>query len=248
VEAKNKDDVIPKVLVIDDEDDFRGLTVDLLESEGYDVHAAKDGVEGMDLVHKTPFDLVITDIIMPRKEGFEVCQELLALYPDIAIIAMTGASPDYLKQVSYLGVKHTIQKPFEIKKFLSMVRNAIDKNTTYTALAVEDDFASRQYLALLLKKLKIHVLIAETGEAALEMMRDENVDVMLIDIALGAGIDGIELYKRFKIDSRFSETPAIAVTAFARDKGNEIFAAGFDDVLAKPYTPDQLKLSLDKHL
>jgi len=115
-------------------------------------------------------------------------------------------------------------------------------------LVVEDDFASRQYLLLLLKKLEYTSFAAETGEQALELMRDKNVDLMLLDIALGPGISGLELGATLKQEQRFSETPMVAVTAFSKDKLDTLEEAGFSDYMSKPYTIGQLKQLLEKYL
>ncbi len=117
-----------------------------------------------------------------------------------------------------------------------------------SVLVVEDDFASRQYLQLLLKKLDYTFFVAETGEQAKELMSDKSVDIMLLDIALGPGISGLELGVAFKEENRFMDTPIVAVTAFSQDKLQTLEKAGFSDYMAKPYTIVQLKDMLDKHL
>jgi CheY-like chemotaxis protein len=115
-------------------------------------------------------------------------------------------------------------------------------------LVVEDDFASRQYLLLLLKKLHFDSVAAETGEQALEIMKDRTVDMMLLDIALGPGISGLELGAQLKQKREFSKTPMVAVTAFTKDKLSSLEESGFSDYMSKPYTIDQLKEMLEKHL
>jgi len=115
-----------------------------------------------------------------------------------------------------------------------------------TVLVVEDDFASRQYLLLLLKKLNYLTIAAETGEEALELMSEKDADIMLLDIALGAGISGLELGAMLKKEERFSNAPMVAVTAFSKDKLETFDEAGFTNYLAKPYTIVQLKDLLDK--
>ncbi|NQV30503.1 MAG: response regulator [Candidatus Marinimicrobia bacterium] len=117
-----------------------------------------------------------------------------------------------------------------------------------TVLVVEDDFASRQYLLLLLKKLEYRSHSAETGEQALELMKENFADIMLLDIALGPGITGLELGEIFKQDERFQKVPIVAVTAFSKDKLDTLHDAGFSDYMAKPYTIGQLRDMLDKYL
>ncbi|NQV15430.1 response regulator [bacterium] len=114
-------------------------------------------------------------------------------------------------------------------------------------MVVEDDFASRQYLLLLLKKLEYPVHAAETGEQALELMKDKYVDIMLLDIALGPGISGLELGTILKKEERFKDIPMVAVTAFSKDKLDTLVEAGFADYMSKPYTIVQLKEILEKY-
>jgi len=116
-----------------------------------------------------------------------------------------------------------------------------------SVLVVEDDIASMQYLLLLLKKLEYEIYSAETGEEALILMQDKSVDVMLLDLALGAGISGIELAVILKKEKRFSATPMIAVSAFSKDKFRKLKSAGFSDYLAKPFTISQLKVLLSQY-
>ena len=117
-----------------------------------------------------------------------------------------------------------------------------------TVLVVEYDFASRQYLLLLLRKLEYLSIAAETGEEAIELMKDKSADIFLLDIALGPGISGIELGEVLKKEDRFEEVPMVAVTAFTRDKLDTLDEAGFSDYMAKPYTIVQLQQLLEKHL
>ena len=115
-----------QILVIEDEPSLGEFMVTMLQLEGYKVDLAKDGIEGLDLYYQELHDLVITDIVMPRKEGFEVCAELLKLEQTPEIIAMSAGHPEYLDSVSALGVKYTYEKPFDVEKFLRSVKTALN--------------------------------------------------------------------------------------------------------------------------
>ncbi len=115
------------ILVIEDEESMGEFMVTMLEMEGHRVDLAEDGIAGMDLYNKEHHDLVITDMIMPRKEGFEVCMELLKYHPAPEIIAMSAGFPEYLKFVAALGVKCTFEKPFDVPEFLKSVTKALSK-------------------------------------------------------------------------------------------------------------------------
>jgi CheY-like chemotaxis protein len=117
------------ILIIDDESQIRMMLRMMLESEGYTVDEAADGTEGINLYRKNPADLIITDIIMPGKEGLETIISLRKEYPGIKIIAMSGGgrnNPEgYLKSAKLLGALETFAKPIRKETLLSAVRRLI---------------------------------------------------------------------------------------------------------------------------
>ena len=78
------------ILIIDDDDQIRRVLRKTLERDGYDVADAPNGKEGIRLYRENPADLVITDIIMPEKEGIETIRELRRDFPEVKIIAISG--------------------------------------------------------------------------------------------------------------------------------------------------------------
>ena len=118
-----------QILIMDDESQIRSMLKKMLEQEGFNVIVASDGKEGMNLFKKEPCDLVITDIIMPGKEGIEIIQALRKEYPDVPIIAMSGGgrnSPDsYLNIAKLMGAHAIFEKPIKKEKLLNAVRKAL---------------------------------------------------------------------------------------------------------------------------
>jgi len=118
-----------QILVIDDEQPIRSLLKIMLEREGFDVITASDGKEGMKLFSKATVDLVITDIVMPEKEGIEIIRELRKGYPGTPVIAISGggrnSSESYLNVAKLLGAVAILQKPVEKEKLLTAVKKAL---------------------------------------------------------------------------------------------------------------------------
>ena len=83
-----------KILVVDDEPDFAGIVQQNLEKEGFDVEVAYDGEEGLEKVRANPPDAIVQDVMMPGKDGYQVCSELKAddRYADIPIILLTAVA------------------------------------------------------------------------------------------------------------------------------------------------------------
>jgi len=121
-----------KILVLDDEPSILLMIKKMLEKAGYEVSVALNGIEGMKLFEKDKHDLVITDIIMPEKEGLETIFELRRLYPQLKIIAISGGgriSPDgYLPGAKLLGANMVFQKPLVQKDFLNAVATLLNES------------------------------------------------------------------------------------------------------------------------
>ena len=115
-----------QILIIDDEPQIRMMLKKRLETEGYSVIVASNGKEGIKIFNKGLVGLIITDIIMPEKEGMETIMELRKSNPAVPIYAMSGGgknpSDGYLKTAKCLGAKAIFAKPFETKKLVSAVK------------------------------------------------------------------------------------------------------------------------------
>ncbi len=122
---------MPKILVIDDDDQVRDMLHQLLEMEGYEVMEAANGKQAIEIRRREAVDIIITDLIMPEKEGIETIRELKELFPDIKIIAMSGGGvvgPEaYLKIAKGLGAQKAYVKPIEREKLLRGVRELLEK-------------------------------------------------------------------------------------------------------------------------
>jgi len=118
-----------KILIIDDDPDVLTMLREMLEREGYEVVAANDGEKGVKCYRDNSTDLIITDIIMPEKEGIETILDLRKEFPDIKIIAISGGgrinATDHLKLAKHIGAQYTFSKPFERKELLRAVRDLI---------------------------------------------------------------------------------------------------------------------------
>ncbi len=120
---------MPRVLVIDDEIQVRKLTRQMLELEGHSVLEASDGDSGIEIVDANEIDLIITDIIMPGKEGIETILELKQKNPNIGIIAISGGGrigPDgYLDLARRFGASQTFSKPFDRQELVQAVKDLL---------------------------------------------------------------------------------------------------------------------------
>jgi CheY-like chemotaxis protein len=112
-----------RILVIDDEPSALDLLRRIFEGEGYEVQAATNGLDGVALFRRQPYDLVITDMVMPVKDGLQTILELREIVPGLPVIAISGggaiSKERYLTIAGYLDRVVTIAKPFKILEMVT---------------------------------------------------------------------------------------------------------------------------------
>ncbi|MBP7232734.1 MAG: response regulator [Syntrophaceae bacterium] len=120
-----------RILVIDDDDALRNMLKKLFTSGGFDVLTAQNGEEALLLQAQRPADLVVTDLIMPNKEGIETIIEFRKQYPFAIIIAMSGGgripAAQYLELAQNLGARKTFEKPFKTGEILAAVKELLEE-------------------------------------------------------------------------------------------------------------------------
>ena len=118
-----------QVMIIDDDDQVREMLRRMLEYAGYAVQEAGDGDEGLRRLEDRPVDLVITDILMPNKEGLETIMTIRREYPSVPVIAISGGgwngAHGYLVTADKLGASRTLAKPFTRQQMLDAVEEVL---------------------------------------------------------------------------------------------------------------------------
>lgn len=121
-----------RILIIDDEPFMRVSLRETLEAAGYEVVEAVNGMEAVDFLSDVKPDVMITDILMPEKEGFATIRDYRTIYPDLPIIAISGANNvlagNVLDAAGKLGADHTLAKPFGPHELLNLVREALNNS------------------------------------------------------------------------------------------------------------------------
>ncbi len=120
-----------RILIIEDDDLVRDYLVDVLRRAGYEVEAAADGRAGVELFRARAMDLVITDIIMPEKDGIETIMDLRRDNARLKVMAISGGGrtepENYLNSARLLGADVTMKKPFSNKELLAAVSELLDR-------------------------------------------------------------------------------------------------------------------------
>jgi CheY-like chemotaxis protein len=116
-----------RILVVEDDPRVREVLSQALAMAGYDVVATADGEEALAAYAAARTDLIITDLLMPRKDGVETIRGLRRQHPDARVIAVTAARGRFnrLTAARHVGARHTLLKPFGMSDLLAAVRDAL---------------------------------------------------------------------------------------------------------------------------
>ncbi len=135
-----------KILIIDDEKSIRYTLRDILEYEKYQVDEAKDGEEGLEMITKNDYDVVLCDIKMPKMDGMELLAKAAELGKDTQFIMISAhGNIETAVEATKKGAFDFIQKPPDLNRLLLTVRNALDKSSLVTETKVLKKKISKTY-------------------------------------------------------------------------------------------------------
>ena len=125
---------MPAVLLLEDNAAYRALMSEVLRIAGFEVCAAPDGRRVAEILRERPIDLVITDLVMPERDGLEIMTELRYTHPRLPVIAISGDVPLnrdlYLLLAEKLGAARILAKPFKMDQLIAVAREALTAGKT----------------------------------------------------------------------------------------------------------------------
>jgi DNA-binding response OmpR family regulator len=125
-----------KILIVEDDPHIRLGVVDALESEGYEVTECADGAQALPLIKQTSPDLVILDVMLPRKSGFDICRELRASKNPVPVLMLTAKGEEIDKVIGLeLGADDYVTKPFGLRELLARVHALLRRTGSRGAAA-----------------------------------------------------------------------------------------------------------------
>lgn len=239
-----------KILLIEDEKVLGEIILAKLGEQGYDAKWELDGEAGLAAVRTFKPDLILLDIVMPKKDGYEVLEDLQkdgTLKKIPVIIISNSGQPVEIEKILALGAKDYIVKaqfsPDEV--LAKMHKYLLDDKTPETLasslaarkkisiLVVEDDSFLSSLATSRISKEGYQVMAAFDGEQGWKSIQEHTPDLVLIDIVM-PGMNGFEILKNMKADSKLKNIPVIIFSNLGQEQ--EIAEAkklGADDFLVK---------------
>jgi len=135
-----------KLLIIDDEKSIRKTLREILEYEKYQVDEAADGTEGLSLIEKNKYDIILCDIKMPKMDGIEVLEKIMEKTSDTPVVMISGhGNIETAVEAVKKGAFDFISKPLDLNRLLVTIRNAMDKSTLVTETKVLKKKVNKTY-------------------------------------------------------------------------------------------------------
>ena len=248
----------PQVLLIDDDQDFSNAIKASFEKEGYSVAAAYDGEEGVRLAKKMTPDLVVLDVMMPKKDGYSVCHDIKSddATSSIPVIMLTslGSEADGKTGAEILAKGHKANAYFDkpvdtvilVNKAKELIEEAGEMNIPKVkALLIDDDPDFIAGVKLVLEEYEFEVSVAYTGEEGLSTVLSEKPDVVLCDVILPEK-DGFSVCKEIKENESTAGIPVLMLTSVGEKMTEGEYAKAVavthraDDYIEKPVEPKEL--------
>ncbi len=226
-----------RVLVIDDDRDHAESIVDILAMRGHVVQAAFSGEDGVKIFRDEDFDIVFMDVKLPGMNGVETFFEFKKIRPDAKVMMMTGYSVEQLiSQAIENGALGVLRKPFAIADLLQVLDEIKPRGIV---LVADDDPDFADSLKPILSRHGYRVEIASTGKEALEMASHDDVNCLVLDLAMPF-LTGVEVYLKLKESGK--SIPTIFVTGSQGEKSAALAGLRQVDngILLKPFDPREL--------
>lgn len=241
-----------RILVVDDSKSVRFAMQSNLTEAGFDVTLAEDGEEGLAKAVDGAFDLVITDVDMPKMNGYELCTRLKKEYKTshIPIIVLSSRDSDESVEEGFrVGADAYLAKGGDIGENVRRIKDILNAKNFLTGsrVLVADDSASvRMLLQNELREEGFIVEIAANGVEALDKMKDFKPNLIITDLMMPK-MDGADLLRAVKQDEEFRNIPVVVMSSLS-DKPimRRLMRAGAATFLVKPFSTNQLSIVIEE--
>ncbi len=244
----------PRILIVDDSPTIRFSLKRDLRQMGAIVTEASDGSEGLDIVNSQDFDLIITDVEMPRMDGFTFCSKLKG-HPtknSIPVVILSSKEKEEDIELGFkAGAASYITKSSARNDLRVRVKEILDRHSLLrgrTVLVVDDSPSIRNLIDKALTKAGFNVICAENGREALDLLGRSTPDMILSDLHMPE-LDGLSLCRNVHANKDLCQVPFIIMSADGdRAKMRQSLQYGASAYLVKPFNIDQLVVTAERFL
>jgi len=241
-----------RILVVDDSKSIRFALESQLREEGFDVSTAADGREGLALALDGEFDLVITDLDMPKMDGFELCTRLKSEFKTshIPIIILSARDSDQtIEQGFRVGADAYLAKGDRIEDKVDRIKDILRTKNFLTGsriLVADDSLSVRLFIEAGLNEAGFRTLVVSNGREALEQLDAFNPDLILTDLMMPE-LDGADLLRAVAKSEKHRHVPVVIMSTVSdRPLMRRLIRDGAATFMVKPFTVNQLVITLEE--
>jgi len=247
------------LLVVDDEKAMAELAREILTAHGYHVFIANDGEQAISILEKDNIDLLISDVIMPNLDGYQLANHVQQHFPHIKIQLASGFADSRHSNIHDDTLRQNmLHKPYGSKLLLERVRKLLDADSVIvklagcTILVVDDEKDLQDLFKLNLERLGCKTVLSGNGDDAIAIYRQllessEPVDAVILDLNLPGGKNGKEVADSIRV----MDPHARIIVASGHSEGPEMTRYqdyGFNGALEKTFNRGILKQVLEQVL
>lgn len=245
------------LLVVDDEIALATLAQDILTAKGYTVLTAHDGKQALAILKKENIALVISDVIMPNMDGYQLAKHIQEHYPNIKLQMVSGFTDDrHQGMIDNPLHKNILHKPYTSNTLLECVRRLLDTKLTQnilsdrTILIVDDDKSIQKLFKIYLQKLGCKTIQSLNGDEAIKLYKNSlktncPIDAIITDLSIPDSIGGKEVARKIR---EINSTAKIIVSSGHTEcsEMKQCKDYGFDDALDKNFDLSIIKQTLEQ--
>jgi len=244
----------PNILIVDDSPVTRKALSKQLEQIGSRVTQAKDGQQGLEIALSQAFDLIISDVNMPRMDGFTLCQKIKdnSSTRGVPVIMLSSMDSDQdIDKGFQSGAAAYISKAEASQELHATIEKVLEQfksHRRYRILVVDDSPTIRTLVRKGLEAAGFQAPVAKDGKEALALIEEDRPDLILSDINMPV-MDGIELCKTVHASDDLASTPFVTMSANSdRAIMRRMLEWGASAYLVKPFNLEQLVITIEKLL
>ena len=232
------------ILVVDDEREVLRVLCELLKADGYRVTGAPGGREALEAIGKEEVDLILTDLMMPEINGWQLLRAVKARFKDLPFVVITGYMAEQGEFI--LTSEHVdgyLIKPVDHRKLQTLLSALLvphNLGRQAVAVAVDDDPDTLKAIEDSLSRRGLFVTAFRDATEALQYIRKHPPDLFIIDLML-PGVDGFDLCHSIRTDPDTTQIPILILSAYS-SKENVVRAVnlGVNGFIAKPFDTSEL--------
>lgn len=232
------------VLVVEDEESVRHVISEFARLSGYRVTEVSSGQEALDLIQKTPVHLVLTDLMMPEMNGWQLLRAVKSHDSRIPVVVFTGYISDQGENILLdRGADGYLVKPIDRRRLQTLLLALLFPNNLgrdAEVVVIDDDEGILKAVEQALGKRGLYVIPFADPDEAARRIQEAAPDLAIIDLHL-PGVNGLDLCQAIRLDPATASLPLLVITAQAsREDVRRAIDLHVNGFVVKPFDPNAL--------